>query len=37
MLSVDAIDLYYGASQALRRVSLTAKKGELHPWPQRRR
>jgi urea transport system ATP-binding protein len=29
MLSVDAIDLYYGASQALRRVSLTAKKGEV--------
>jgi urea transport system ATP-binding protein len=29
MLSVDAIDLYYGASQALRRVSLTAQKGEV--------
>jgi urea transport system ATP-binding protein len=29
VLSVDAIDLYYGASQALRRVSLTAKKGEV--------
>ncbi len=29
MLSVDAIELYYGASQALRRVSLTAKKGEV--------
>ncbi len=29
MLSVDAIDLYYGASQALRRVSLTAEKGEV--------
>jgi urea transport system ATP-binding protein len=29
MLSVDAIDLYYGASQALRRVTLTAKKGEV--------
>src|SRR5277367_4074082 len=29
MLSVDAIDLYYGASQSLRRVSLTAKKGEV--------
>ena len=29
MLSVDAIDLYYGASQALRRVSLAAKKGEV--------
>ena len=29
MLSVDAVDLYYGASQALRRVSLTAQKGEV--------
>src|SRR5271169_6910540 len=29
MLSVEAIDLYYGASQALRRVSLTAQKGEV--------
>jgi urea transport system ATP-binding protein len=29
MLAVDAIDLYYGASHALRRVSLTAKKGEV--------
>jgi urea transport system ATP-binding protein len=29
MLSVDAVDLYYGASHALRRVSLTAKKGEV--------
>ena len=29
MLSVEAIDLYYGASHALRRVSLTAKKGEV--------
>ena len=29
MLSVEAVDLYYGASQALRRVSLTAKKGEV--------
>ena len=29
MLSVEAIDLYYGASYALRRVSLTAKKGEV--------
>jgi urea transport system ATP-binding protein len=29
MLSVDAIDLYYGASHTLRRVSLTAKKGEV--------
>src|SRR5262244_647467 len=29
MLSLDAIDLYYGASHTLRRVSLTAKKGEV--------
>src|SRR5437868_7563440 len=29
MLSVEAIDLYYGASRTLRRVSLTAKKGEV--------
>src|SRR5438067_8416994 len=29
MLSVQAVDLYYGASHALRRVSLTAKKGEV--------
>src|SRR6516225_5183292 len=29
MLSVEAIDLYYGASHALRRVSLTEKKGEV--------
>src|SRR5260370_22111188 len=29
MLSVEAVDLYYGASNALRRVSLTAKKGEV--------
>ena len=29
MLSVDAIDLYYGASYTLRRVSLTAKRGEV--------
>src|SRR5881392_745063 len=29
MLSVEAIELYYGASHALRRVSLTAKKGEV--------
>jgi urea transport system ATP-binding protein len=29
MLSVEAIDLYYGASHALRRVSLSAKKGEV--------
>jgi len=29
MLSVDAVDLYYGASHALRRVSLEAKKGEV--------
>jgi urea transport system ATP-binding protein len=29
MLSVEAIDLYYGASHALRRLSMTAKKGEV--------
>src|SRR5207248_6717517 len=29
MLSVEAVDLYYGASHGLRRVSLTAKKGEV--------
>ena len=29
MLSVEAVDLYYGASHALRRVSITAKKGEV--------
>lgn len=29
MLSVDAIDLYYGASHVLRRVGLTAQKGEV--------
>ena len=29
MLSVEEVDLFYGASQALRRVSLTAKKGEV--------
>src|ERR1700739_2372000 len=29
MLSVEAIDLYYGASHTLRRLSLTAKKGEV--------
>src|ERR1700736_567433 len=29
MLSVEAVDLYYGANHALRRVSLTAKKGEV--------
>jgi len=29
MLSVEAVDLYYGASHALRRVSLTANKGEV--------
>ena len=29
MLSVEAIDLYYGASHTLRRVSLIAKKGEV--------
>jgi urea transport system ATP-binding protein len=29
MLSVEAIDLYYGASHTLRRVSLAAQKGEV--------
>jgi urea transport system ATP-binding protein len=29
MLSVEAIDLYYGASHTLRRLSLTATKGEV--------
>ena len=29
MLSVEAVDLYYGASHALRQVSLTANKGEV--------
>jgi len=29
MLSVEGVDLYYGASHALRRVSLTARKGEV--------
>src|SRR5919109_818222 len=29
MLSVEAVDLYYGASHTLRRVSLTAHKGEV--------
>src|SRR6266581_4430341 len=29
MLTVEAVDLYYGASHALRRVSLDAKKGEV--------
>ncbi len=29
MLSVEGVDLYYGASHALRRVSLTAQKGEV--------
>src|SRR6185437_9580537 len=29
MLSVEGVDLYYGASHALRRVGLTAKKGEV--------
>src|SRR6202048_402335 len=29
MLSVEGVDLYYGANHALRRVSLTAKKGEV--------
>src|SRR6202048_1136020 len=29
MLAVEGIDLYYGASHALRRVSLSAQKGEV--------
>jgi urea transport system ATP-binding protein len=29
VLTVEVVDLYYGASQALRRVSLTAKPGEV--------
>lgn len=29
MLTVDAIDLHYGAAQALKQVSLTAKTGEI--------
>jgi urea transport system ATP-binding protein len=29
MLEVEGLDLYYGASQALRRVGLTVKKGEV--------
>ena len=29
MLNVEDVDLFYGASRALRRVSLTAKKGEV--------
>src|ERR1700758_4163933 len=29
MLSVEAVDLYYGARHTLRRVSLTAQKGEV--------
>ncbi|HLY46994.1 MAG TPA: urea ABC transporter ATP-binding subunit UrtE [Stellaceae bacterium] len=29
MLSVEGVDLYYGASRALRRVSLTARRGEV--------
>jgi urea transport system ATP-binding protein len=29
MLTVEAVDLYYGASHALRRVSLEARKGEI--------
>src|SRR5579871_6839784 len=29
MLNVDAVDLYYGASHTLRRVSLSARKGEV--------
>lgn len=29
MLTVSNVDLYYGAAQALRGVSLTARKGEI--------
>src|ERR1700724_2426390 len=29
MLSVEAVDLYYGASHTLRRISLMARKGEV--------
>src|SRR6201986_4878130 len=29
MLSVEAVDLYYGASYTLRRVNLTARRGEV--------
>ena len=29
MLTVDAIDLHYGAAQALRRVSITAQAGQV--------
>src|SRR5216684_7781665 len=29
MLSVEAVDLFYGASHALRQVSMTARKGEV--------
>ena len=29
MLTVDNIDLYYGAAQALRRVSVSAEPGEI--------
>jgi urea transport system ATP-binding protein len=29
MLTIEAVDLYYGASQALRRVSMTARLGEV--------
>ena len=29
MLRVEGVDLYYGASHALRRVSLAANKGEV--------
>src|SRR5580658_8892051 len=29
MLAVEGVDLYYGASHALRRISLTASKGEV--------
>ena len=29
MLTVESIDLYYGAAQALRRVSVTAEPGKI--------
>ena len=39
MLSVESVDLFYGAAQALRSVSLTAEPGQRHlrSRPQRRR
>ena len=39
MLQVESIDLYYGAAQALRRVSLErrARPRDLRARPQRRR